>query len=133
MLTENQVVLFMRDWLEASGYTIKSHKLNTEPGHDIEAVSPKGRTICIECKGAKSPRSGKTFGIDYQWRAAAGAFFNIVTLKEKAKGSIDMGIALPNCERYPELMMSLKQFCKREGIRVFWVSSGGEVREWHDA
>lgn len=133
MLTENEVVLFMCDWLKTRGYTVKSYKLNTSPGHDIEAVSPAGLTICIECKGAKSPRSGKAFDLDYQWRAAAGALFNAVVLKEKKKRSIDVAIALPKIARYSEFMESLREFCKREEIKVYWVSSQDTINEWQDA
>ncbi len=99
MLTENEVVRCMCDWLGTKGCKVIAYKLNTSPGHDIEAVSPTGRKICIECKGAKSPKTGKPFDLDYQWRAASSALFNAIVLREK-ESSIDVAIALPKDARY---------------------------------
>jgi hypothetical protein len=128
VLTENQVVIAMCAWLQSNGYTISSHKLDTQSGHDIEAVKD-GRTIYVECKGGSSKKTGQPFGIDYQWRAASGALFNQVRLKEKHKDS-EVGIALPNGGRYPELMADLKGFCISNRIRIFWLSESAQVSEW---
>ncbi len=83
MLTENDVVIIMCEWLQGNGYKIIAHKLDTSSGHDIEAQL-NGRTIYVECKGGKSKRTGRSFSPDYQWRAAAGALFNQIRLREKS-------------------------------------------------
>jgi hypothetical protein len=118
----------MCSWLRSKGYTVSSHKLDTQSGHDIEATK-NGRTIYVECKGGASKKTGKQFDIGYQWKAVAGAFFNQVRVKEKNKDS-EVGIALPSGGRYPELMCALKDFCGSYGIRVFWLSESAEVAEW---
>lgn len=127
MLTENEVVNGMCAWLERDGYSIVSFKIDNQPGHDIEATKD-GKTLYVECKGGKSRRTGHLFGIDYQWRAASGAFFNQVRLRGKNQES-EIGIALPNGGRYPELMADVKTFCGQFGIRIFLLSEAAEVNE----
>lgn len=131
MLTENEIVIAMCAWLRDHGYRINGQKLDTNAGHDIEAERD-GRKIYVECKGGKSKKTGASFGIDYQWRAAAGAFFNQMCVREKDR-TAEVGIALPDGGRYPELMKDLKGFCENAGIKVFWVSESGAVREWQSA
>lgn len=128
MLTENEVVIAMCALLQSNGYTISSHKLDTQSGHDIEAVKD-GRTIYLECKGGTSKKTGRPFSIDYQWRAISGAFFNQIRLKERHRES-EVGIALPDGGRYPELIAVLKGFCSSYGIRIFWLSESAQVSEW---
>ena len=127
MLTENDVVIGMCAWLESNGYEIASFRLNNQPGNDVEATKD-GKTLYVECKGGRSRRTGHPFGIDYQWRAASGAFFNQVRLRGKLQEA-EVGIALPNGGRYPDLMADVKTFCSQFGIRIFLLSEAAEVHE----
>lgn len=131
MLTEDDMVRTMCEWLKGKGYSIERYCLGTQPGHDIEAVR-EGRTMYVECKGGTSRRTGQPLSTAYQWSAVTGAFFNQVRLRETYEKA-EVGIALPDGGRYPEYMEKLKDFCHRNGIRVFWVSKTSGVKEWFGA
>ena len=128
MLKENDVVLHLRNWLSSNGYNVLSHCLDTAPGHDIEAVSPSGRKIFIECKGGISPTTGRPFDDNYTWTCVSSAFFKMVRHME-LEPNCDAGIAFPHTERYKDLMNGMESFCARIGLRVFWIDDSGKVSE----
>jgi hypothetical protein len=123
-IKENRVVDLMVTWLEDRGYQIKSTAHDTQQGHDI-AATRNGKALYVECKGSQG---GKDFSKHAKFNSAASAFFNQMRLRETESQS-EVGIALPDDDWYRELMQKLTAFCKRNSVRVFWVSEN-LVSEW---
>jgi hypothetical protein len=123
-MNENRVVDLMCKWLSSNGYEIKSKKYDTQPGHDI-AATRNGIAFYVECKGSQG---GKEFNKNAKFNCAASAFFNQMRLRETEPQS-EVGIALPDDEWYRVLMQQLDAFCKRNRVRIFWVSENS-ITEW---
>lgn len=130
MLTENQVVDVTCAWLQNQGWEIESFRHGTSQGHDIFATKPVGQSLAVECKGAKSPKSGKPFGSQYLWTCVSSAFFS--TARNVARHSPGQlyAMALPSTVDYRERVDGLKAFCERNGVYVFWVEVHGVTEVW---
>jgi heterodisulfide reductase subunit A-like polyferredoxin len=127
LMCENRVVELLREWLPKNGYAIKSYKHNTQPGHDIEATK-NGVSFYIECKGSQSNANGNEFSKNSKFNCAASAFFNQMRIRESEPES-EVGIAFPDDEYYCGLMQKLEALCKKNSVRVLWVSENS-VSEW---
>jgi hypothetical protein len=125
-MKEDRVVDLMREWLPRHGYEVESYKHGNQPGDDVSAISRNGTSLYIECKG--SIAEGKEFNTNAKFNCAASAFFNQVRRRETEPQS-EVGIAFPNDEWYRKLMGKLEAFCKRNRIRIFWVSENS-ISEW---
>lgn len=129
-MTENEVVIATKGWLESWGCIVGNHRLDTSPGHDIEATTPNGQQLLIECKGGVSPKSGTPFGTTYMWKAVSGALFNTIRELEKpAEGKL-FAMAFPNTRGYRDFMVPIRGFCHRNYIHVFWLGPKGIVEVW---
>lgn len=129
MLTEDQVVQNTCAWLETQDCQINSFCLGNARGDDIVATLPNRETLLVECKGAKSPRSGTAFSGHYAWSMSAGALFNTIRAIEQNPNTI-FALALPSVESYRSLFESLRSFCERNRIYVFWLTEAGVVEVW---
>lgn len=129
MLTEDEVVRKTCAWLEAQNCHINSFCLGTARGDDIIATMPSGERLLVECKGAKSPRSGNTFSGHYAWSMSAGALFNTIRAVEQDQSTL-FALALPLVESYRSLFSNLRAFCERNRIYVFWLTELGVVEVW---
>jgi hypothetical protein len=117
-------------WLESQGCVVDHKRLGTAKGDDIDARTPTGQRLLIECKGAISPRSGEPFDYNYIWKAVSGALFNTVrAVEEQADNQLSV-MAFPNVKHYREFMEPLSLFCERNNIHVFWVEPSGVVEVW---
>lgn len=130
MFTEDQVVLRTCDWLRAQGCEIKSHCLGTAKGDDIVATLPSGERLLVECKGAMSPRSGEGFSGHYAWSMSAGALFNTIRAIEQSNDKTLFALALPFVDTYRTLFVSLRSFCVRNRIYIFWLTEAGVIDVW---
>jgi hypothetical protein len=127
-MIENQVVDLMRAWLPTQGYEVVKYRHGNQQGDDIAARNRNGAFLKIECKGSQSNSMGPEFGKDTKWRNAAYAFFNQMRLSEKEPQN-EVGIAFPDDSYYRALMKDLETFCKKNRVRIFWVSENS-VSEW---
>lgn len=130
MLTENQVVDITRLWLHRQGWTIKSFQHDTSQGPDISAKMATDQSLEVECKGARSPKSGKPFESGYLWTCVSSAFFSTARNVARCSPGQWYAMALPNTQAYRERVSELKTFCERNSIHVFWVEPGGVIEVW---
>lgn len=122
MLTEDEVVKLTSDWLKARGWTITKLCFGTAKGDDIEAEDQAHRRLCIECKGSISPKK-QEFSGNYVWRQCGGALLNTIRAIESPNQDKLFGIALPATKDYLFFFQDLGDFCKRNSIFVFWIST----------
>jgi Holliday junction resolvase-like predicted endonuclease len=133
MLTENQVVDAVCEFLLSQGWQIDSKAQTTQKGHDI--VARKDRTILIiEAKGETSDRKGsarhgKPFDSaqcrDHVANAlfsAAEAFQISLPLNKRL-----LGIALPKTKMHQKLIDQIKVALDVLEIAVFWVGQDKKV------
>lgn len=124
-LTEDTVVDGLCEWLVSEGWEVLSSRHATAPGDDVHAK--KGDIeIFIECKGAVS-KNGRT--LDH-WKCAAHAVFNAIRDAECFRPDHLHGVAIPDSEKYRNLVGLLRSFFARENIAIFWVRSAKEVEVW---
>ncbi|MBO0423090.1 hypothetical protein [Enterococcus plantarum] len=126
LLTENEVVEIMMNYLNSQGYTIERYATTTQTGIDIEAFK-NGNKICIEAKGATSSmkdsaRYGKPFN-DNQVKNHIGkaVVAALKVLNQECKDTIS-AIALPNNATHRKQIDQIQTPLKQLGVKVFLVS-----------
>jgi hypothetical protein len=128
-MDENRVVDLLAKWLSSNGYEIISTAHGKQQGDDIRARAQNGALLKIECKGSEPNGGGKKFDDHEKYQYAAYAFFNQMTLREREPQN-EIGIAFPaDDEHYRFRMLYLKEFFRRNSVRIFWVSEDN-VNEW---
>jgi hypothetical protein len=135
MLTENDVVDAVCDYLEAAGYKILMRATTSERRIDIVARLPEGSgRLLIEAKGETSSKS-KTAGFGRPFDSAqtkvhvAEAFYAAACLHAAHHSSSDSaGIALPDTPRHRELLNRIKPVIDSLGIVVYFVQRDRSVR-----
>jgi hypothetical protein len=120
VLTENDVVDAMCEWLERNGLRVESYCKDSKPGDDIHAVDEHGRNLFVECKGAVS-KSGNNLN---HWANVAGCFFNAVRDAVVLRPADTHAIAIPDIAELHGLLDGLVDTLLGLGIAVFWVSDG---------
>lgn len=126
LLTENEVVELMMNYLINQGYTIERYATTTQTGIDIEAFRADQK-ICIEAKGATSSmkdsaRYGRPFN-DNQVKNHIGkaVVAALKVLNQDDKHTIS-AIALPNNSMHKKQIDQIQRPLKQLGIKVFLVS-----------
>lgn len=136
MLNENQVVARTVAFLASRNYRIASSRRTTEQGIDIVAVSANGRrTVFIEAKGGTSSKPGtKKYGQPFSRGQCtthlAVALHTIARLRQSARPTERVAIALPTGEPHEELIEAIEASLKRLEVGVFFVPKRGRVRFW---
>lgn len=126
-IIEDDVKRAMVAWLTAQGCQNAQTNLGTRQGVDVSAIRPTTRKeIRIECKGEASVGSQHA----RSWPNVASAMLTSLHLTEEPNRDFEVGVAFPDTPEYRGRMALLQQFCKRQEIAVFWVSSDGGVRQW---
>jgi hypothetical protein len=130
VLTEDDVVDAVCQWLRADGYEIKQQLLATQRGFDIVARKA-GVELVIEAKGAGSskthtPRFGQEFNSGQVFDHVAKAVLKALRVVSNADARA--GIALPDNAMHRRHVEEAAPALSRAGVVVFWVTEDGKVR-----
>lgn len=135
MLTENNIISAVCNYLTLEGYSNIESKNTKQQGIDIEATSPDGSKLYIEAKGEtsskpNSKRFGKPFANGQPIVHVSKAIYTALKLCETLKGDlpIKVGIAFPVEEKHKELLSYIKETLKDLDISVFWVNAELNVK-----
>lgn len=131
MLTENDVVDSLTDYLQAKGYRIIQSLSTSEKGVDIIAEL-KGQTLYIEAKGETSSKEGtKRFGKPFtnsqiNTHVSRAILTAMKILESQPSGDQTIsGIALPDTNRHNKLINSVKTSLQQLNIQIFWINQKG--------
>lgn len=131
MLTENDVVKYVKLYLENKGYKVNKALSTSEKGIDIEAVHPIKGNCFVEAKGETSSkitsnRFGKVFNRNQVKSHIGAALIKSFQTKQKFKGSY-VCIALPDEKNHRDIIDSIKESLEETKIDIFFVQKTGEV------
>ena len=134
MLTENQVVDAVCDYLTSRGYTISQRRHGRQPGDDIVAIAPSGVPLHVEAKGSTSgfgtsARAGQQFDSAQCQVHVAEAFFRAVAMRDAAPtGQIRrVAIALAALPHHDSLLARVARTLEQLEIGVFIVQPDSSV------
>lgn len=130
MLTEDDVIDAVRDYLVRQRWEILLRATALQRGHDL--VAERGdKHLIIEAKGAGSSKAGTArYGKEFD----RGQVFDHVAkailkaLRVVSAGSAQAGIALPDNDFHHGEIELVKNPLRRAGIVVYWVDDSGHVR-----
>lgn len=131
MLTENDIIYKLSEYLEKTGYKIIQRLSTNEKGVDLITENNE-ETLYIEAKGETSSKSntnryGKPFSsaqIKSHVSKAILASMQVLT-STHSKKKIKTAIALPDTIGHRKLINSIMEGLNKLEIKVFWVSEGG--------
>jgi Holliday junction resolvase-like predicted endonuclease len=134
MLTENDVVQAVADYLRVQGYRIDKQLSTTQRGIDIEATHPQtGRVMLVEAKGGTSSKKGtRRYGSVFTRNQARShvsvALYAAARMYESvADSNIDIALAFPDDVNHRDLLKAISRSLRALGITVFLVEAGLEV------
>nr|WP_024835469.1 hypothetical protein [Clostridium sp. 12(A)] len=131
MINENQVVDYICKYLEDNKYTVDEHRNTYERGYDIVAFSKDGKKLIIEAKGGTSSKPGTNrFGKDFDSKQVRHHIAMALYAVGKAITSdpeCEVGIAIPKNDEHIKALKRIRKVIDVLTIRVYWVSSNGEV------
>ena len=131
MLTENDVVTAVSNYLKEKGYTIDQALTTSQQGIDIVATHPTHGKCLVEAKGATSSKtSSNRYGKEFnnnQIKTHVGVAllksFQTIQINKDA----DVVIALPDNSGHRKIIYSMHYPIKKSGIKVFFVSNESRV------
>lgn len=129
-LTEDEVVLALKDWLEKKGWTILSYCLDGQRGIDIRAKKSSVELL-VEAKGARGnmPHTIRSKFSKGQIKVHFGVAF-LKILEEKAKRpKARVAIAQPYDEDIRKALKPVFPFIKKLGIILYWVREDKTIKE----
>jgi Holliday junction resolvase-like predicted endonuclease len=129
MLTENEVITYLKKELENQGYENIKTVSTYQKGYDIVAEKD-GKKLFIEAKGQtsskQSNREGKEFTHSQKKTHVAMAVYKTMQTLKKEK-DCQVGIALPKDKGHEGIIKRILPSLKKLDITVFWVDEGGNV------
>ena len=136
MLTENDVVVAVADYLSSRGYRIDRQRSTREQGIDIEALDIRtGRRLLIEAKGATSSKEGtnrynQPFTRNQAQSHVAVALYCAARLRQEFVAEhADIALAFPDGAIHSHLVERISTSLKDLGIAVYFVSKDKGVRQ----
>ena len=131
MLTENDVVTAVSNYLKEKGYTIDQALTTSQQGIDIVATHPTHGKCLVEAKGATSSKiSSNRYGKEFnnnQIKTHVGVAllksFQTIQINKDAH----VVIALPDNSGHRKIIDSMRYPIKKSGIKVFFVSNESSV------
>jgi hypothetical protein len=134
MLTEEDVIGAVCDYLSREGYRIDQQCRTTEHGIDIIATHPASDAIIrIEAKGETSNRMtsrryGKAFNRAQCGVHVATALYTAIAMKDAHSTANDrVGIAFPSTKHHREFISRIQATLNALQIVVFWVDPHRQV------
>lgn len=125
-LTEDQVNDYAAKWLEDVGYEIVDRRKGTAKGEDIQAKSPDGILLFVECKGYVSPKGN----VLPHWRKSAEAVFNTLRDACRSEPGKRFAIAIPNADEYKDHLQPLKALLVSVNVAVLFFDVDGNCEVW---
>jgi len=129
MLTENQIVKKVTEFLKRKGYKIKQSLNTTQKGIDIIAQN-NSEEIYIEAKGETSSlKNSKRYGEPFnknqvKIHISAALLATIKVISKKPSGDkTKTGIALPDNNEHRSIIHEIKPILKKLDIQIFWVDN----------
>lgn len=131
-LTENQVINFLRVWLENKGWKIDKISKGNHRGNDIEAS--KGRKVMIvEAKGGKAnPKAYNKVRDKFdsgQIKDNFGKALVKVLEQRHLNPAVTVAIAQPNDPYIRQCLQNVTPEARKNNIRLFWVESRTRIDE----
>jgi hypothetical protein len=132
MLTENQVIKYVSQYLINNGYKILDTKNTSEKGIDIKAIHPEDGSCFVEAKGETSSkketnRYGKPFTVSQIKTHIGVAILKSFQIKQYNVNS-NVFIALPHEKNHIEIFNSIKNCLMEAKIKVIFVKRDGNVQ-----
>ncbi|CAL2082986.1 conserved hypothetical protein [Tenacibaculum dicentrarchi] len=128
MLTENDIVEKVTDFLETKGYRITQSLTTNQQGIDIIAET-ESETLYIEAKGeTSSVETSKRFGLPFNRNQIKSHISVALLATMKVISSLPsgnktkVGIALPDTEEQRIVINKINPALKKLDIRIYWVS-----------
>ena len=128
MLTENDIVEKVTDFLETKGYRITQSLTTNQQGIDIIAET-ESETLYIEAKGeTSSVETSKRFGLPFNRNqikshisVALLATMKVISSLPSGKKT-KVGIALPDTKEQRIVINKIIPALNKLDIRIFWVT-----------
>jgi hypothetical protein len=131
ILTEDQVVDAVTDYLTKAGWTIVGVAHVHEHGDDITAERDGARMV-VEAKGAGSSKVGtKRFGLVFN-RGQVRTHIAVAVLRMlgvTSAGTAYAAVALPDNQHHRAIFDKAATSIHAAGVGVFWVDAAGRVSE----
>ena len=134
MLTENDVVIAVSNFLKSEGYSIEQALTTSQQGIDIEATSSTGTRCFVEAKGATSSKvSSKRYGQEFnnnqiKTHIAVALLKSFQTLQ--IHPTAEVVIALPGNVGHRKVLDSMLTPTKKSGIRIFLVNTNATIEKY---
>jgi hypothetical protein len=133
MLTENDVVTAVCDFLEGHRWKIVSRCDANQRGIDVVAER-RGQRLLIEAKGGTSSKSitrryGKAFNTAQVSDHVANAVFTAMELLSAEPHAL-VAVALPDDRPHQRQLEGVESALERLGIGAIWVSEDRPIRIW---
>jgi len=135
VLTENEIVQTLVEYLSREGYRIDKQLTTLEQGIDIDAIHlATGRRLLIEAKGGTSSkegtaRFGKPFSTNQAKSHVAVAFYcGAKMLQRYTSESAQVALAFPDDKNHRGFVESISAALRRLGITVYFVEHNRNVR-----
>lgn len=136
MITENEVVQTLSEYLAHQGYRITKQLTTVEQGIDIDALHiASGERLLIEAKGGTSSkegtaRFGKPFSLNQAKNHVAVAFYCAAKMLQKyAQEHARVALAFPDDENHRRIVEDIASSLSNLAIAVYFIDSEHRVRE----
>lgn len=133
MLTENEIIDALANYLQKKGYNIQNSCTTTERGIDLIAEN-NGEVLYIEAKGETSSKeSTKRFGLTFtsnqiKSHVSRAILASMLVLQDKPAGpKTKVGIALPDNPGHRNLILKIINPLKSLSIKIFLVSADNKI------
>lgn len=134
VLTENEIVQTLAEYLGREGYRIVKQLTTLEQGIDLDAIHiATSQRLLVEAKGGTSSkegtaRFGKPFSQNQAKSHVAVAFYCGAKLLQKyASESAQVALAFPDDKNHRGFVEATGGVLKRLGIRVYFVDQNRQV------
>jgi len=132
MLTENDIITAVTDYLRKNSYKILQVSNTSQKGHDIIAEL-EGRHLFVEAKGETSSKSntqrfGKPFNSAQVRAHVAKALYKAIATKQNDPEAL-LAIAFPATPTHKRLVSAVSKVAQELRIRVFFVHYDKTVEE----
>lgn len=136
MITENEVVQWLSEYLIRQGYRINRQLTTLEQGIDIDATHiASGRHLLVEAKGGTSSkestvRFGRPFSLNQAKSHVAVAFYCAAKMLQKfAPERPQVALAFPDDKNHRRIVEAIAVSLATLDISVYFVDEERNIRE----
>jgi hypothetical protein len=135
MLTENELVQTLAEYLRQNGYRIDKQLTTLEQGIDLDATHiASGQRLVVEAKGGTSSkestaRFGKPFSQNQAKSHVSVAFYCAARMSQKyAPQAVQVALAFPDDKNHQGFVEAISSALKKLEITVYFVDQNRQVR-----